>query len=298
MRTAITPFAKVDDGTINFTRPWHIRSDGAETRLREYIEVWDYMTVLQLSAELSVPLEHIRLSTHQGDAAKFGLVLSASSSTTRLRGPVWRSDEFGGNSDHKISILASLGGFELGGRLDLLTTLVLVHPDPTSEIGAISKGSILWQHRQQTFLEGHGPQFPTESANFASRAYGTPRAGWRLEFDLDDLDSAAGGAIRLVVNDGDATMNAVRKGIDSPEVAAIIRMMRWDVARQLIWAALDSDEFVERRGSFQEDTVGWVLTHILNQHFEGDAPSSVRAVRDSSPAVFESRLQDASGLLG
>jgi hypothetical protein len=298
MRTAITPFSRVNDDDIRFIRQWHVRQDGLEKPLGACIEVWDFMTELELSAGLDIQIDSVRASTHQGANSAFGLVVSASSSTTRLRGPVWKSDPLRGESVREVGVEVRLAGFELGGRLDLLTSLVLVEPDPISEIGAISKGSILWQNRHQTFLEGHGPQFPTEGADFSIAPYDIPRAGWRLEFDLDDLDSAAGGAIRLLVNDNDPLMTAVRQGIDSPEVAMAIRTMRWDVARQLIWACLDSDEFIERYGSFAEDSVGWVLTNILNQHFAGDAPSSLRAIRDSSRPDFESRLQHAAGLVG
>jgi hypothetical protein len=297
MRLAVTPFAKAADHEITFTCPWQIVHEGTARVLGDFVNEWDYMTRLHLTADLQLDMSAIRHTTHQGGSAKFAVVVSAASNATRLRGPIWSSSIAPGEKQ-LLKVDTEIGGFELGGRLDLLTTLVLADPDPIDKIGAPAKGAILWQHRHPVALEGDASQFPTESVDLSQPPYRRPRAGWLLEADMEDLDAVAAGAVRLLVNHSHPVMKAVLDGVDSSETALAMHTLRWDIARQLIVLALDSGEFVDRQGSFEEDTLGWTLTNIVRTHFPRETYMSLRAIRDSQPAEFESMLQDASGIFG
>lgn len=297
MRTWVIPFARATDDDIWFSTPWQIVRDGASQSLGEFISDWDCMSQLRFTAEVRLNLTSTYSNTHQGKSAQFAMVVSAASNTTRMRGPIWSAD-LPQDELPRLSIDTELSGYELGGRLDLLTTLILTNPDPTDAIGASVQGAILWQNRHPVALEGDATRFPTESADLSQAPYNCPRAGWRLETDADDLDAIAAATVRLLVNHSHPVMKTVLEGVDSPEATAAMRAMRWDVARQLVDVALDSDEFIERYGSFEEDTLGWTLTNVLRAHFPGETASSLRAMRHLSPAEFESKLQDAAGILG
>ncbi len=297
MRMSLAPFATASDEGINFVTSWQIVREGLSQTLGEFVSDWDYMTRLHLKAELQIDLPAVRSSTHQGASAEFALVVSAGSNTTRMRGPIW-CENIPSGEERLLTVDTQLSGWEIGGRLDLVTTLTVIDPDPIDELGASACGSILWRNHHRVALEGDVSQFPTESADLSQPPYSCPQAGWRLEVDTDDLDANAAGAVRLIINHTHPVMKPVLEGLDSPETTLAMHTLRWDVTRQLINLALDSPEFVERYPSFDEDTLGWTLTNVVRTHFPGESLSSLSAMRDSRRADFESMLQNATGMFG
>lgn len=113
----------------------------------------------------------------------------------------------------------------------------------------------------------------------------------------EDLDSAALGSVRLVLNESHPAVARMLAGDASPEANATLSALRWDVARYLILNALDSDEFVARGGVFEEETLGAMLAGILTLHWPGESPRALRQLRRTEPARFERELQDRAGLL-
>ncbi|WP_163689583.1 hypothetical protein [Mycolicibacterium gadium] len=280
-----------------FANGWMVVREGVSQILGEFLSDWDYMSSLHLVAEVEINTHATRNSTHQGDSARFALVVTAASSSTRLRGPVWQTTIPAVDSS-TFTVDIELAGYELGGRLDLSTSLTLIEPDPTDAIGASERGAILWRSVYSVALEGDATQFPTESADLSKYPYNSPATAWRLEADTDDLDAIAAAAIRLLVNHTHPVMAAALDGVDSREVSIAIHAMRWDVTRQLINLALDNSEFIERHGSFDEDTLGWTLSNIVRTHFPDETPSSLRTMRQALPSAFEAALQNASRILG
>ena len=297
MRLAVRPFAVAAEESVRFVTAWH-ESRGDHTELLgDSIKNWDYLTVLSLHADLELDVGVVRKSAHLGTATGLAVTVSAGSSSTRLRGPVW-SGSVTATTRQRLQIGFDLAGSQLGGRLDLLTNLVVSRPDPTDELGASQAGAIIWRHRHSVLLEGDAPQFPTETADLSRSPYNLPRATWLLELVSDDLDAAAAAAVRLVVNEAHPVMRQVLDGDASPESVLALDAMRWDVARQLIDTSLNMPEFVERDEAFEEDSFGWLLASVLATHFPGESTRSVRAMRETERARYEAALQDAARILG
>jgi hypothetical protein len=255
------------------------------------------MTVLALQAELEIDITEVRRSGHIGKNSEVILLVSAASSATRLRGPIWSGRVYSGTKE-RLRVGAQLAGTELGGRLDLITNLILSRPDPVDDLGAPTSGTVLWAHRQSVMLEGDGPQFPTEAGDLSQPPHALPKAGWWLDILTDDLDEAAAGAVRLIINQAHPLMKRVLAGDTSTDAVLALEVSRWDVARQLIDFALESSEFMERFGTFEEDSFGRLLANIMLMHFPGETPETLKVMTSQRRAHFETRLQDAARILG
>jgi hypothetical protein len=297
MRLTVRPFAVASDEAVRFSTGWRVvRGDRGEA-LGDSIRDWDYMTVLSLQAEIEIDVTEVRRSAHVGKKCGLTVVVSAGSSTTRMRGPIW-SGQVWSVSRERLRLGADIAGGELGGRLDLLTQLVVSEPDPVDDLGASMPGTILWASRHSVMLEGDGPQFPTEPGDLSRPPYGLAKAAWWLDIVTDDLDVAAAAAVRLIVNQAHPVMRRVLDGDTSSETVLALEASRWDVARQLIEFALDSPEFSERFGTFHEDSFGRLLSNIVLTHFPGETPETLRAMRTVRRARFEAALQNAARIFG
>lgn len=297
MKLSVRPFALAPDETVRFLTPWQeVRGSRVEA-LGEAIGDWDFRTVLRLKADLEIDIAALRRTTHQGSDAAFSVIVSAFSSTTRLRCPVW-SSSIASRSRQRVPVDFELAGSQLGGRLDLITQVVLSQPDARDPLSARRPGSVVWRHRQSVLLEGDAEQFPTETADFSIPPFHEPHAGWFLEVAADDLDVSAASAVRLVLNESHPLVARILDGETSSDVVLALEVLRWDVARQLIDQALTNPEFVERDESFDEDSFGWLLRNVLATHFPGETPKSVMAMREGQPARYEATLQQSARIFG
>jgi hypothetical protein len=294
MRRTVPPFAVSDGDCVRFRRGWHLHRGGVSELLGDRVSEWDHQTVLRLGADLEVDAAAARRTAHQGPGAGLAVVVSAASSSTRLRGPVWHA-ELASHAEEHLVVEIHLAGTELGGRLDLVTQLVVSDPEPVDELGATLPGAVIWRRCDSVLLEGQAAQFPTEAADLSDRL---PKAAWLLEFFADDLDAAAAGAVRLVVNEAHPIIRRILDGERSPECDLALKVMHWDVARQLVEAALRHPDFVDRDGSFEEDSLGRLFTNVLATHFPGESPRSLRTKRERTPHEFESTLQHAARIFG
>ena len=289
-----TPFATAGPKAVGFEKTWQFVVDGATEDVGDFIENWDYMTELKFRSELMLDVGEILSSTHQGPSAKFAVVISAASSATRLRAPVLHVP-MPPDCHEPLTLEVSLSSFDLGGKLDLLSNLVVLQPDPVNALGASLAGAIVWRDRWTVSLDGDASQFPTESTDLSQPPYQCPKAAWRLEVDIDDLDADAGQAIRLLLNQVHPAMQAELNNAQPSESSLLLKTMRWDVARQLISLALNTDEFVERSGSFEDGSLGWSLANLVSKYFPNESPTSLRAMLRSQPTDFEAQLQNSAG---
>lgn len=297
MRLAVLPFALAAEEAVRFTNPWHDVRDGHAEVLGDAIRDWDPMTVLRLRAVIEVDVPAVLRTARLNHRTGLAVAVSAGSSSTRLRGPVWMQN-IKSSSTECLDIEFDVAGAELGGRLDLMTQLVVVQPEGEDKLGASLRGTIIWRHRESVMLEGDAAQFPTETADLSGPPYDLPRAGWMLQIAPDDLDVTAAAAVRLIVNESHPLMQRVLEGDSSPEAVAAVEVMRWDVARQLIDVALSTPAFIERDEAFEEDSFGWLLFAIIGTHFPGESPRSLRNLQETDRAAFEVMLQHQSRILG
>jgi hypothetical protein len=293
MRTSAAPFASAATESVRFKVPWQLHTLSGPTPLLDEVPAWDYQTTIALSAVLEVDADAVRETCHLGASSKLCIIVSAASSTTKMRGPVAVAPVSAGPVDVDIQ----LRGHELGGRLILDTMLLAAAIERTDALSPHAAGSILWRQRKTSWLEGESARFPTEVANLAAPPFFAPKALWFVDVRTDDLDSAALGAVRLILNENHQAIARLLAGDTSPETRATLSTLRWDVSRQLILAALDCDDFVECDGHFDDETLGQMLAGILTLYWPGESPRVLRQLRRTDPARFERELQDRAGLL-
>jgi hypothetical protein len=293
MRSSAPPFLPAPRDAVRFTVPWQLQRGTGPVLLADDVPAWDYQATIALAAVLDVDVEAVRAACHLGHGSELHVVVTASSSATKMRGPVAVASAEGG----PVQLDVELMGHELGGRLLLDTVLVVSHVERTDALSPRAPGSILWRHPKSTWLEGESARFPTEVADLAAAPFFTPGALWFLDIRTDDLDTAALGSVRLVLNESHPLVTRLLAGDTSPETALTMSALRWDIARQLITTALESEEFVERDGIFDDETLGAMLAGVLAMHWPGESPRSLRQLRVVEPARFERELQDRSGLL-
>lgn len=293
MRTSAPPFPAAPPDAVRFAVPWQLHTATGPAPLADEVPAWDYQATIALSSVVEVDGDAVREGCHLGARSELRIVVTAGSSATRMRGPVAVMPVQGA----PVELDVELRGHELGGRLLLDTLLVVTGVERTDALSPRAGGSILWRYRKTSWLEGESSRFPTEVADLGAAPHFTPRALWYVDVRSDDLDSAALGSLRLVLNENHPVVARMLAGDTSPETAATLSALRWDVSRQLILAALDSDEFVERDGAHDEESLGAMLAGILTLHWPGESARTLRQLQRSEPARFERELQDRTGLL-
>jgi hypothetical protein len=119
-------------------------------------------------------------------------------------------------------------------------------------------------------------------------------AAWYLDWDHEDLNAPVLGGLRLLLNSAHPRItSAVRTASDDPAAAIVRSLIECDVARQLVHAALDSEQFVERPEAFVDDSVGRMLADLLTMVWPGIAVRGLRQRARLEPSRIEAELQEA-----
>lgn len=292
MRTSAVPYPTAPSDAVRFVVPWQVRTPSGALPLSDDFPGWDYQAVIDISARVEVDLDEVRTACHLGSGTRLQLVVSASSTSTKVRGLVAVVPV----STPSVSLDATMQGHELGGKLVVDTLLVATNIERSDALSPRLAGSILWRSRKTSWLEGEGSRFPTEVADLGAAPFLTPGALWFVDVRLDDLDASALGSVRLVLNESHPAVARLLAGDSAPETTAMMSALQWDVARQLVLRALECDEFVERSDGFEEDTLGAMLLNVLSIHWPGESPRSLRQLSRTEPSRFERELQDRAGL--
>jgi len=277
--------------------PWsRPTTDGVEP-LPAGLPDWDYATVLTLRRTLQIDgLRARRLSGLTHDAGlDLGVQWHANSSA--LRGRAWRAALPPADAT-TIEVEFDLPGTDLGGTLDLTTTLTLRSTTrDASPAAATRPGSILWSDTQQVVLQGDNALFPIARADFHDLPYPTG-AGWFLHID-DDLDAAALGSILLLVNERHDVVIRAFEAAAAPTEAdrRVLSAVRTDVLRVLIEHALTHEDLPDET-HHAPGTLGALLTNVLrNAYPPMFTLDALRRERARFPALFGSRIHEIADLL-
>ena len=157
-------------------------------------------------------------------------------------------------------------------------------------------GSVLWSDRQRVLLEGDNALFPIATADFHDLPYPTG-AGWYLHVD-EDLEGAALGSILLLVNERHEVVLRAVEAAGSPTEAdrRVLSTLRTDVLRSLVERALTDEDLTEET-DYPVGSLGALLTTVVRNAFPAFSLEALRRERQTSPALFSSRLQETSRLL-
>lgn len=289
MKTKVAPFKTSPDSAVRHAG-WHLVTNEGEEPLGEDVRAWDYQTTLTVSAAVSIEREELLRRCELHDASDLRVIVLAKSDHTNARGVV-ASVEVPHQARYDLAVTAVLPGHSLGGRLDLVTQLVALSPVGETPLSAQRRGSILWQTRHRTHLEGAGSRFPTDAADFAVVRPQLKNAAWFLQVDTTDPELSFMSAVRLTLNSGLGEVQRLLAGSGDADVKLLMRTIRWDVTRQLIDAALDWDAIEDSPADFDATTVSGVLRSLLAQVWPHESPSLLRHRRSDDRQLFETEIQ-------
>jgi len=294
MRVPVVPFLTPLDGAIRHGG-WKLALVDGEEELPRELPHWDYQTVLELAAPVLVDRRAVTTACQlEWDSGLSVIVLARSSHTkaeilaAELDVPL--SDTF------DIAIELQLDGRELGGRLTLETLLVSKTPKPLGPLAPRHPGSILWRCSHWTSLEGVGAQFPTETIDFTATGR-DPRAGWALHIDLGDPDALFMSSTRLILNSGHAAIGKMLRGEKDDGTRQLLRTLHWDVTRQMVHVALQSDEVAGLDTDPETVSVAGILRNLLASVWPLESVVTLQNWFHNEPNRIEVHLQDHCGLL-
>lgn len=294
MRRPIVPFRTPPAEAISHGE-WLLKSINGDAPLPKEVPHWDYQTVLELAAPVSVDrravIEACRLDFDSGLAV---LVMARSNHTNaeimaaRLDVPM--TDRF------DLAVDITLKGADLGGRLTLETLLVVTSPRPLDRLAPQHPGSIIWRTTTWTDLEGVGTQFPTDTLDFAAVGL-DPEAGWQFKLDLTDPDSRFMSAARLTLNSGHPAIQRLLNGAKDEGTEQLLRTLHWDVTRQMVQAALSCEDVIGLDVDPEATTTAGVLRNLLGRLWPLESPTTLAGWHRTDPARIEVHLQHQSRLL-
>lgn len=286
-------YLRPDVDTISETR-WLVRVGGREVG-GSVVEGWDYSTPVHVRFTCLVDLAVLLSTASLGDDAQIRLVLRWRSTASGIRGVSEGTIVRGGQA---LADLA-LDGAELGG--DLLIDAALLLDSAGRAPGSLAPhrpGSVLWSLRRKLELEGDRERFPVELISFRRAGLRGPKGVWSLKWDSQDLEQAAGSALRLQMNLDHPLSRAAAKAPDNQRNEELIGVLRWDITRQLITAALDDEENFHTLDDWPDRSLGAALAARIRTVFPGQSLEDCRVLRDRHSQDFETSLQTATGLFG
>jgi hypothetical protein len=133
--------------------------------------------------------------------------------------------------------------------------------------------------------------------DFHAAPVAQPDSAWWLYHDFSDPDASPLGALRLYVNTAHPQMSRLVTGADDQSTQLVTSVLRWDVGRTMIHAALDSPAFVDGWGDFRPGSLGEAVEQLLSLIWPSHDPASLRAMRAEDRGIFDARLQGRLSLL-
>ena len=254
---------------------------------------WDYATPVDVVFRCEATLSELHRSVQLAPGSEVALILRWHATGTGLRGTGEPRRIEGGS--HEVCL--HLDGDSLGGTLVLNAVLILLAPasGDSGPLAPTRPGSVLWSEPKKVILEGDGLRFPVELISFEGAGLRGPNAGWCLRWDSQDYDQAAGACLRLQFNRDHEGAAAAATNPQDPRNAAFMQALRWDIARQMILAALDDETHFDSL-DWPERSLGAALVARIGTVFPGLSLDECRSLRRSNPEDFETSLQSAMGL--
>jgi hypothetical protein len=276
---------------------WQAVAESGETPVGPAWTHWDYNTRVRLRRQVAVDVETVRATCQLGPDRELRLVVAWRSTTTQLRGmacslPV----SGGGRAVHALD--AELPSSELGGDVHLRTQLLVgskVAGD--GPLAASFMGSVVWEDEFVFRVEGGAPRFPMELVDFsATRLFAG--AAWVLDWDEANLDAPFLSSVRLLINTAHPVVFRATTATLPDSADLLVRsVMKFDVSRIMVMAALRNKEFLAKPDGYEEGSVGRELRRLVRSLFGLEDLGSLAARAASMPGEFLAELQHKSQLL-
>lgn len=298
MKFEVAPFLQPHPTAIRHSG-WEQQGPEGPTPLPPEMDHWDYQTQLSLTTTITLDLKQITNDCGLGPGSRFSLIALARSSKTPVETKVSDVAVPAGQAVQDVTLTAIVPGTTSGGRLSLETLLVVTEAEPVNVLAPVRPGSILWRDTQHSHLQGIGTQFPTDAEDFSLTRPEVAKAGWILSVDTSEPDSLFLTSVRLTLNTRHPAVTKLLSGNRDADTRQLQRMIDVDVTRQLVKAALASEEILGLGVDWEAVSVGGVLRNLLQQLWPtGEDPQTLRSWSINDPARIETHLQHVRGLLG
>lgn len=259
MTRGAKPYLVPEQGTLSLG-PWQIQSDDEWLPLSDQVEGWDTGTDLRLRREVRVEWGRLQAETGIPEGVPLLVTTSWTSSTTTMRG-------LAGTAPIPPTGLllfdTDLLGDQVGGVLDLRTTVVVGADWAAGEGVAGAAGAVLHEDQWRLALEGDGAMFPVSVIDFSHTQH-DPDASWHLETSVD-VDAPFMGRFLLSLNARDTELvEAVSTKSRTPRQEALLDDLHHGVAQLMLRLAQDvniEEPLVER--VWVPDSIGDVLARTL-----------------------------------
>jgi hypothetical protein len=252
---------------------------------------WDPAVSILASISVQMDIDGIIEDCNLGMDACLRLAAIWYSPGTVLQGCGETVDLHRTQSFQQVDLHVGVDGISLSKTAEFSVILILLKQGTSAKRYAPKlAGSILARSKPyQVVLEGEGARFPIEVIDFADTHFPTD-AGWVLHWDPQDLHQTVLGDIRLYINNRhERVKRAVSK--DMVEDFDIRDAIRYDVARTLVYGALNNDEFVASPSTFPDGSIGAAVRNMLHLYFPEFSLFELRD-RCQQPHVFDPRLQE------
>jgi hypothetical protein len=285
------PYRVAAPGSV-VTGPWQLLLDEVPVPLPESLDDWDYRMDLPLRQSVAVDVDLVRQATGLPPSAKLTLALVWTAAGSGLKAAGARiSLPESGVADVELDVV--LPGSQLGGRLELDTTLALAeYCDAGALASARRAGSVLWADQYSTRLQGDAPLFPMAVVDFSKTQY-PEDAGWHVEIG-GDLETATMGALLLLVNERKQVLVDAMRNAGKPRAVdrVVLSTVHADVARTLVEYALREPDFALDT-DYGDESMGSTLQTLAARLFPGQSMNHLRRRQEQSPAAFATELQHA-----
>jgi hypothetical protein len=265
------------------------------TLLEDTVEGWDYAMDLRLERTLDIDLnaaaETLRIAPEDLLLTLVVTVGTGGARGERMRRVVWRSTP--ANDGSPMAIAFDLPGPWLSRSVTLTTELILGQDCAGSRLSPRMATSRLWRDVKTVNIEPAATRFPMEATSFRTMfPDSSVSAPWHLEWSTADLDREFAAAVRLYLNKDIPEFVSRFTGGDPTDV----RLVMGAVITQLCRGVVDIDAFDLSMAQEQGETLGGVTAAWLQRAFPNQALTTIRAIAQSRPAVFESVLATLASL--
>lgn len=261
---------------------WHYRiGSGDWLRAEGGVAAWDYLAQLEFQRAIEVDGVRARSACGLGPQTAIDAVVTAQCPVARFRKVVYRTAI--PNASWTASIAFAVPSAELAEQMRLDTEIVLSAERATAErLTARYAGSRLFHESIQVDLEGALSRMPLESASFTHQLsyLGAPRAPWYVDCGNGDLHAPVMRALRVYLNSDQPKFALAAKNGDG----TLLAVLKADIARNMLEAALADDSFKAGDFDFAEGTLGEAAARVLRLCFPDMKPSDVLSLarRDAS----------------
>lgn len=292
-RSFILPYTTPPEGTVS-PPEWRITPAHPSVEvLPERLEHWDHTVDLGVDATVTADPAAVASVCGLGPWSSFAAVLSWHATGSGLRQTAAVAEL---RDDGPTTVHAQLDGGRLGGVLRLAVSIVVRRPEEPAPAAPSQPGAVLVRDTRSWSLEGTGDRFPVERIDFREAGIRGPDAAWTVRWVRKDPEWDAHAAVRLQLNSRHPATGVLLEG-DSDTGALTRTVLRRDVLRELVAAALMMDDFDIDPSGWPEGSLGQSLSLTLATVFPGLILDEIRALHRDTPDDFEAALQDATAFL-